>query len=380
MPLNITLKGDSMAFIGIDLHTNCFTCCFLTAEGKRKKCTYSINDADFAEFLGILTRDDCLILEASCNSFAFVDRVKDHVHSVIVVNPCKIKLISFTKKKTDKIDAEKLAMYLKNQIQGGETLIEPVYVPPHRIRQLRSFFKTYALFTKQKVIVKNRIHSLLKQNLFSITEKGLSSISARTAILNLPLDDALKFQIQLCLTQLKHLESTLLEIKQQILLLGSIYQKEISILTSISGISVFIALAIIADIGTVHRFPNAKKFCSYLRSAPGIDSSNEISRNLHTMKAGRKQALTLLTQSLVSIVKEDSPYSRWFLTLKPRIGTGKSLMALCRKIFTVIYAMLINEKLYRYGNPVTHFRKISDYKRSLQDHDIEWSAEVPRAA
>ena len=37
-------------------------------------------------------------------------------------------------KKTDKVDAEKLAIFLKMQVMSGEELIKPVYVPEESIR------------------------------------------------------------------------------------------------------------------------------------------------------------------------------------------------------------------------------------------------------
>ena len=95
-----------MAFIGIDLHTNCFNCCSLSREGIRERRTYQVSYEGFEKFLRTVSTEDYLILEASTGSFAFVDRVKEHVKKIIVVNPRDMKLISFVKKKTDKIDAE----------------------------------------------------------------------------------------------------------------------------------------------------------------------------------------------------------------------------------------------------------------------------------
>jgi len=64
------------------------------------------------------------------------------------------------------------------------------------------------------------------------------------------------------------------------------------------GISVFTAIALMADIATIERFPNSKHFTSYLRSAPGIDESNDTTKITSTNKFGRKLSVTLLSQSL----------------------------------------------------------------------------------
>jgi len=64
--------------------------------------------------------------------------------------------------------------------------------------------------------------------------------------------------------------------------------KEIEILTGMKGVSVFIAIAIIADIIDVSRFRDSKAFSSYLRSAPKVSNSNTSVSNCDTNKKGRK--------------------------------------------------------------------------------------------
>jgi transposase len=88
------------------------------------------------------------------------------------------------------------------------------------------------------------------------------------------------------------------------------YEKEFDIHTSLKGISVLTAIALIADIAMVTMFPSAKAFALYLRSAPGVDASNGTQRLLGTNKQGRKLAVTLLSHSIISV------------TVIPRSGNG----------------------------------------------------------
>ena len=82
-----------------------------------------------------------------------------------------MKLISMVNRKTDKVDAEKLAIYLKMHIVSGEKLVPEVYIPEKEIRYLRGLFTTVKLLRKQVGSTKNRIHSILKQNLFPFTKQ-----------------------------------------------------------------------------------------------------------------------------------------------------------------------------------------------------------------
>ncbi len=59
------------------------------------------------------------MLEACTNVFQFAKCIKPFVAEVIVADTHKLKLISNTNKKTDKIDAEKIATVLKMQMISG---------------------------------------------------------------------------------------------------------------------------------------------------------------------------------------------------------------------------------------------------------------------
>ena len=108
--------------------------------------------------------------------------------------------------------------------------------------------------------------------------KGKMGKNLLSYMKSLELDYVLKFQVNIQIEELESLERKKDLIKDQIKLLGSKYYQQVDILTSIKGISVLTALALIADIGDIKRFPNAKHLCSYLRSAPSVESSNMVTK------------------------------------------------------------------------------------------------------
>jgi transposase len=63
-----------------------------------------------------------------------------------------------------------------------------------------------------------------------------------------------KRQIEIFIKNLESLENYLEEINKEVYLIGRKYEVQIEILTSIKGISPFIALALIADIVDISRF------------------------------------------------------------------------------------------------------------------------------
>ena len=338
-----------MEFVGIDLHTNRFTCCYLDEIGKKKMKTFELKEKDVALFLASVSSESTtVIIEATVNSFAFEKMIRYHVRQVIVANTFQLKQISFTNKKTDKVDAHKLARILKGQmIRGGEEQISPVVVPPQHIQDLRALFTTYRLLRKQVGATKNRIHSLLKQNLKPFTKEYIFGKKTRKEIRGLCEDiPALHFQLNFLFDDLEHLEAQVLILKSKIKEEGRHYLKEIDILTSMKGVSVFTAIAIIADIISVDRFPNSKQFTSYLRSTPKVESSNEKTIIKSTNKAGRKVAITLLSQALNYYRDANPSAKRWNDRLRQYKKAGVVRMGLCRRMTTEIYQMLKKEEYH----------------------------------
>ncbi|MDR0635676.1 MAG: transposase [Treponema sp.] len=105
----------------------------------------------------------------------------------------------------------------------------------------------------------------------------------------------MKFQINQLMDRLERDEADVLELKDLVLLHAEPFMKEIDILTSMKGVSVFIAIAIIADVIEVSRFKDSKHFTPYLRSAPHTASSNTSTSSRGTNKKGRKLSSSLLT-------------------------------------------------------------------------------------
>ena len=145
-----------------------------------------------------------------------------------MANTHKLKLISLVKKKTDKVDDEKLAIYLKMQVSSDEALIEPVYIPDQTIQDLRSLF-TSCRMVRRIGAVKNRIHALLKQDLLPFTKEYIFGRKNREIIKNLEMGEIAKFQLLFFFEVMEHMEESITKLEYEIYLIGSKFIKEIDI-------------------------------------------------------------------------------------------------------------------------------------------------------
>jgi transposase len=167
-------------------------------------------------------------------------------------------------------------------------------------------------------------------------------------------------------------ENLLQKIEDKIKLVGAEYVSDIDILTSMKGISVVTAIAIIADIATVLRFPNAKHFTSYLRSAPEVDSSNETTIIKGTNKLSRKLSVTLISQSLNHFRDSNPRLGNWYRQKEPfHKRKGKLRMGLCRKVFAEIYHMLNKQKYHYFRDAKFHKKKMNEYYKFLEKNGVE---------
>jgi transposase len=358
-----------MQFIGIDLHTNRFTCCYRDedppVDGKRTE-TFELSAYGLSQFYTTLTKETYVLLEATITTFPFARLIQPMVKEVIVANTYELKQISLGRNKTDKIDADKLCRILKMQVLSGEKTISPVTIPPEEIQELRGLFSTYRLLKKQTTQLKNRIHSLLKEKLHGSTQEQISGKSSRKTLREMEGDPVLSFQINHLFGLLENMEAGIDVLEDKIKERAEPFMREIQMLTSMKGISVFIAIAIIADIITVDRFKDSKSFTSYLRSAPRVESSNTSKGNKGTNKMGRKLSATFLTQILNHVLDASPKLERWYARLTQYKKPGSVRTALRRRVFAEIYQMLKKGE-YHYGrDPKKHDEKIVQYKRFLE--------------
>jgi transposase len=354
-----------MAYIGVDLHKDRFTAKFKTNINKDNLESYYLNPDGIRKFKGNLKKDDYVFLEASTPTFAFSDLIKRCVKETIVVDPFQFKVIVDSGKKTDKVDAGTLAKMGKYHVETGKDFLPEVCIPDKKIRKLRSLFTTYQLINREITMVKNRIYSIFRQNLKPYTKRYIFG-KLMHDLESCDLDEEYKIQVKVLFEILDTIEKKKEEIKRKILIEGKSFMRDIDLLVSIKGISVFIALGLISDYDTINRFKNAKKFARYLRSTPKTETSNKRVKNGKTQKSGRKLSFSFMLQGMNHFVIENHHLAKFYFKIKKTKGGGKARTALIRKMLVTIYHMLKKREYYWFMDRELHNRKMKEYKEFLE--------------
>ena len=97
-----------------------------------------------------------------------------------------------------------------------------------------------------------------------------------------------------------------------------------------------------SDIADINRFKNAKGFCSYLRSAPKVDSSNKMIHIGKINKNSRRLSMELLIQS-VHHFRDCKKFNYFYKKKSKEKSKRKVRVALIRKDM-VCYLSYAQEK------------------------------------
>ena len=359
-----------MNYYGLDCHSDNIKMVIFDADGRFfRRMAVKLHTDSFQTWLASLTQDDYCALEISTNSFMLYDRIRPLVKDCFILNAKKMPEIFSDTIKTDYRDAEKICERLWLAVTKGLTdtnRFPTVFVPAKHIQILRKLFTSHLGLKQQIAKNKNIIHSIVKQEGMLLKKEAISKKSFRTSIEHMDLSMVAKKQINIFLSVITELEHSAGELEQLILEQGAVLEKEVRILTSIKGVSVLGALAIMADVADIRRFKTYKHFCSYLRTSPGLDASNKTIKVKHVNRSSRKLALHYLIQGIHHIKNSNPKMTALFERLRKGKSYGKSAIAVARHTMMHIYFMLRDGQYYYYRDIQNHETKMLNFKNMIE--------------
>ena len=294
----------------------------------------------------------------------------------VVTHPKYVR--SIPGKKTDKKDS----IWIADMFKHG--LVEPSFMPPADIRQLRDLMRYRNKLINIRSGEKNRFQNSLTMSNVQIANVvtdvfGKTSQSILKLMLsnpNLTLDDItplfrknLKSSPEEILksingnfdeTQsskmnivLKHYDSInecINELEEQVLKLAYKYSTEINLLLTVPGIKEISAIFIIAEIGTnMNTFIDDKRLCSWAGLTPRCNESAKKKKSVRITKAGIYIKPLLVQCALCAIRDKSCPYIKArYESLKRRRGHKKAIIAIARLLLTSIYHILLTGEVFDY--------------------------------
>jgi transposase len=342
-----------MRHIGVDLHKTNFVVCFLSADDTQRLETFPLTREGLARFKRQLRRSDEVAVEVTANIYYFYDQIKASVSRVVLVDTYRFSVIAKSKKKTDRAAAAALARFLKL----GH--LPEVSVPSAQVRKLRHLLQARETLVGVATKLKNMGHAALTRNGVALSRAAFASAGGRQRLAARDdLAGADRAIMDAALRQLAALDAEVARLEAEIVRAGK-GLPGLRRLLQVHGLNLLSAIALLAEIGDIALFEQAKQLVAYAGLATSTRQSNETTRRGAITKQGRKRLRTIAIRAVLSMVnKTRTPLMEFYQKKKREKGTGKAICATARKLLTVIFVLLKKELDYWYLEDRLYNRKL----------------------
>jgi transposase len=275
-------------------------------------------------------------------------------------------------RKTDQSSSEWLAHLLR----GGQ--VKPSYVPEKRVRELRELTRLRVKLVENRTAFKNRCQKVLNRVNISLGSrlsdvfgkagreileglmdgKTVDAILERTenrwlrkradeikTVARGALSESDIFILKECTEMVAHLSEKILRVEARIELL--VDGQSVEIVSSVPGVGKRSAAAIVAEIGDAKRFSDGKKIASWTGLAPSVYQSAGTFVTGSITKMGSKWLRYVMVEvAHVAVRVRDSRLRAFYLRVKARKGEKTAIVAVARKMLTIIWHLLVKGEKY----------------------------------
>jgi transposase len=305
-----------------------------------------------------LTQEDAVVLEMTTNSLQIHDDLLPHVHSVTVVHPPHVALITRAMVMTDKIAARTLARLHATRLLVG------IWIPPQPVRELRALLAQRSKMVRLSTQAKNRLHAVLHRHHFALPEGSPFQEDRRDWWHGLPVDATEHARIRSDLETLAFARRQIAELETCLATVAA-QDERVPFLVQTTGIGLVTALTLLAAIGDIRRFPSARHLVGYAGLGASVHESGQTSRTGRITKAGRRDLRAVSIEMAQTAANNDPHWQRELARLEPRLGRNKAITAIARKLLVLVWHLLSQRTVDRHAEPDRVARKLLGHAERL---------------
>jgi transposase len=336
-----------MHYVGVDLHKQTISVCVVIQAGttrevtarRRFRCADVDRIAAFFEELGQFQA----VVEATASYEWFVRLVEPLAQRIVLAHPKKLRVIAESTKKSDKLDAQTLAEFL------ALDMIPLSWRPTPRVREHRTLVRLRYYTQRRITATKNKLRRVLAD--YNADIRPLFTKKGRRYLAQLGISDADRFHADMLFEELdsqldrrRRIDRKLAEFASA----GSIAEQEARrVLASIPGVAAVTTDVVLSEVGDIRRFGSQRKATAFAGLAPGVRESAGRAKHLGITKEGSRLLRWALVQAAWRLVNRTRRWSFLYNRLKARTGAKKAIVAVARRIWCVMVAMLKSGQEYR---------------------------------
>ncbi len=330
-----------MKYVGVDLHKHSIVLCVVVRVAGRpkvvKRARFDCKETEairaFFQELGPFQ----VVVEATAAYEWFFLLIEQFADRLVLAHPKKLRVIAESTRKSDKIDAQVLGVFL------ALDMIPEAYRPTPRIRQHRALVRHRCWLSRRITSLKCKIRNILGHYNADIpklfTRKGdehLASVALSPA--DRFVVESLREQLGLFERQLRQAERQLGQFAEGAPLAE---QEARELLDSIPQAGLVTIEVALSELGDWRRFRSQKAVTAFAGLDPGFRKSGAKCLELHISKEGSRLLRWALIQAAWRLQRRSPRWAMMFDRLRANTGSKKkAIVAVARHLLCMMFAML----------------------------------------
>jgi transposase len=330
-----------MKYVGVDLHKHLIVLCVVVLVAGRPKVVERARfRCDESEAIRAFFQKRAafqVVVEATAAYEWFFLLIEDLADRVVLAHPKKLRIIAESTRKSDKIDAEVLGVFL------ALDMIPQAYRPTPRIRQHRVLVRHRCWLQRRITSLKCKVRNVLGH--YNADIAGLFTRRGDEYLATVSLSPADRFVVQALREQLELFQRQLRQAHQQLdqfAATASLAEQEArTLLDTIPQIGPVTIDVVLSELGDWRRFRSQKAVTAFAGLDPGFRKSADKCLELHISKEGSPLLRWAMIQAAWRLAVHSPRWKRMYLRLQVNTGSKKkAVVGVARHLLCTMFAML----------------------------------------
>ena len=276
------------------------------------------------------------VIESMTGARFVRDTLEELGWEVLVADAQKVKGLAPLACKTDRIDAQVLA------VLSHRDLVPAIWLPDGRVRSQREQARFRLHLVKHRSMLKHRIHATLITFGHPCPVSDLFGVAGHELLDRLAIPEPWRGTVEASLSLIDDLDAEI-DLVNRRLKLGGADHPYIPILLTAPGISRVLAFTISAEIGNIRRFASPKKLCGYTGLCPRVNQSGDKDRRGPVTKQGPRYLRWAMLEATMHALRHPAYADRYRHT-KRRLGKQRGAKVaqvdIARRLTEAVWHML----------------------------------------
>jgi len=335
-------------YIGFDVHKKSISYCVKLADGTIvEEGKLRANRVSLREWAGKRLEAWQGAMEATLFSSWIYDTLKPFASKLEMGHPAMMKAISAAKKKSDKLDARKVADLLRCD------LLPVCWVAPPEIRELRRMLRYRNLVVRQAVQMKNKISGLLMESGAEYSQRRLHGERYFAELMEKleEIPESVKDLLKLSRGSLETFQATQQQLLKQLQKHRKL-AKRVKLLRSIPAVGEVTALSWALEIGEPQRFASIADAVSYCGLTSALISSADKQQRGPISKQRNPHLQTVLIEAAKLAPRWNRQLAALHKKEKQRGDSNQATIAVARKLVAYLLAVDKSGKEFEVRTPL----------------------------